>query len=162
LGAEECPQGLNQQWVRLKKNSEIQVGWSMGCDVPLSYVGLIPAKRNPEIVSVSSQWTKQLQQDRQKEADVVRAMYKKPQDYIQRVKDTLEVPTGTAVALMYNMISVTDFSDLSNAFARTNRPKVFACEPALQPNAEILKASLGDKVRLERFDDHGHALLVSV
>ena len=45
-------------------------------------------------------------------------MYEKPQpeDYIRRVKHaTLEVPTDTAVALIYNMISVTDFS---NAFAR--------------------------------------------
>jgi non-heme chloroperoxidase len=90
------------------------IGWSMGCGELLSYVeqfgddgisglalvdGLIPAKQNPEIVSVLSQWTNQLQQDRQKEADVfVRAMFKKPQpeNYIQRVKRaTLEVPTDT-------------------------------------------------------------------
>jgi non-heme chloroperoxidase len=115
--------------------------------------GLIPANQNPEIVSVLSQWTNQLQQDRQKEADVfARAMFKKPEpeDYIQRVKHaTLEVPTDTAVALLYNMISVTDFS---NAFARINRPVLFAYEPALQPNADFLKAKLGEKVRLERFD----------
>jgi non-heme chloroperoxidase len=154
----------------------VLIGWSMGCGELLSYVeqfgadgisglvlvdGLIPAKQNPEIVSVLSQWTNQLQQDRQKEADVfVRAMYKKPQpeDYIQRVKQaTLEVPTDTAVALLYNMISVTDFSD---AFARINRPMLFAYEPALQPNADFLKAKLGDKVRLERFDGDGHALFV--
>jgi non-heme chloroperoxidase len=152
------------------------IGWSMGCGELLSYVeqfgddgisglvlvdGLIPAKQNPEIVSVLSQWTNQLQQDRQKEADVfVRAMFKKPQpeNYIQRVKHaTLEVPTDTAVALIYNMLSVTDFS---NAFARINRPMLFAYEPALQPNADFLKAKLGDKVRLERFDGDGHALFV--
>jgi non-heme chloroperoxidase len=154
----------------------VLIGWSMGCGELLSYVdqfgddgisglvlvdGLIPANRNPEIVSVLSQWTNQLQQDRQKEADVfVRAMFKKPQpeNYIQRVKRaTLEVPTDTAVALIYNMISVTDFS---NAFARINRPMLFAYEPALQPNADFLKAKLGDKVRLERFDGDGHALFV--
>jgi non-heme chloroperoxidase len=152
----------------------VLIGWSMGCGELLSYVeqfgedgisglvlvyGLIPAKQNPEIVSVLSQWTYQLQHDRQKEADVfVRAMYKKPEpeDYIQRVKHaTLEVPTDTAVALLYNMISVTEFS---NAFARINRPVLFAYEPALQPNADFLKAKLGDKVRLERFDGDGHAL----
>src|ERR1700756_1541218 len=107
----------------------VLIGWSMGCGELLSYVdqfgedgigglvlvdGLIPAKQNPEIVSVLLQWTYQLQHDRQKEADVfVRAMYKKPEpeDYIQRVKHaTLEVPTDTAVALLYNMISVTDFA----------------------------------------------------
>lgn len=154
----------------------VLIGWSMGCGELLSYVeregedgigglvlvdGLIPAKQNPQIVSVLSQWTNQLQQDRQKEADVfVRAMFKKPQpeDYLQRVKHaTLEVPTDTAVALIYNMISVTDFS---NAFARINRPMLFAYEPALQPNADFLKATLGDKVRLERFDQDGHALFV--
>jgi non-heme chloroperoxidase len=154
----------------------VLIGWSMGCGELLSYVeqfgedgisglvlvdGLIPAKQNPGIVSVMSQWTDQLQQDRRKEADVfVRAMYKKPQpeDYIQRVEQaTLEVPTDTAVALIYNMISVTDFS---NAFARINRPMLFAYEPALQPNADFLKAKLGDKVRLERFDEDGHALFV--
>lgn len=37
---------------------------------------------------------------------------------------------------------------------------LFAYEPALQPNADFLKAKLGDKVRLERFDEDGHALFV--
>jgi non-heme chloroperoxidase len=123
--------------------------------------GLFPPKRNLEIVSVLSPWTNQLQQDRQKEADVfVRAMYKKPQpeDYIQSVKRaTLEVPTDTAVALIYNMVSVTDFS---KAFARINRPMLFAYEPALRTNADFLQATLGDKVRLEPFDEDGHALFV--
>jgi non-heme chloroperoxidase len=154
----------------------VLVGWSMGCGELLSYVeqfgednirglvlvdGLIPANKNPEVVSVLSQWTDQLQQDRQKEADVfARAMFKKPQpeDYIQRVEHaTLEVPTDTVVALIYNMVSVTDFS---KAFARITRPTLFAYEPALQPNADFLKANLGDRVRLERFDEAGHALFV--
>jgi pimeloyl-ACP methyl ester carboxylesterase len=69
----------------------------------------------------------------------------------------LEVPTDSAVTLIYNMLSVTDFS---NAFARINRPMLFAYEPALQPNADFLKAKLGDKVRFERFDGDGHALFV--
>jgi non-heme chloroperoxidase len=30
----------------------------------------------------------------------------------------------------------------------------------LQPNADFLKAKLGDKARLERFDGGGHALFV--
>ena len=37
---------------------------------------------------------------------------------------------------------------------------LFAYEPALQPNADFLKAKPGDKVRLEQFDEHGHALFV--
>jgi microsomal epoxide hydrolase len=161
-------------WLGLRQ--PVLIGWSMGCGELLSYIeqfgdngisglvlvdGLIPAKQNPKTVSVLSQWTNQLQQDRQKEADVfVRAMYKKaqPEDYIQRVKHaTLEVPTDIAVALLYNMISVTDFP---NAFARINRPMLFAYEPALQPNARFLKAKLGDKVRLKRFEGDGHALFV--
>jgi non-heme chloroperoxidase len=148
----------------------------MGCGELLSYVeqcgddgigalvlvdGIIPARQNPEIVSVLADWTILLQQDRQKEADVfVRTMYKKPQpeDYIQRVKQaTLKVPTDTAVALIYNMISVTDFSD---AFARINRPMLFAYRPASQPSTDFLKAKLGDKVRLEWFDEDGQALFV--
>jgi non-heme chloroperoxidase len=69
----------------------------------------------------------------------------------------LGVPTDTAVAVLFNSISVTDFS---NAFARIDRPVLFAYEPAMQPNAHFLKAKLGDKVRLERFDGNGHALFV--
>jgi hypothetical protein len=60
----------------------------------------------------------------------------------------MEVPTDTAV------------TNFSKAFSRINRPVLFAYEPALQPNADFLKANLGGKVRLERFDDDGHALFV--
>jgi non-heme chloroperoxidase len=161
---------------QLRLKQQVMICWSMGCGELLSYVeqfgdkgisalvlvdGLIPPNQNPEIVSVLSQWTHQLQQDRQKEADVfVRAMFNKPQpeDYIQGLKQaTLKVPTDTAVALIYDMISVTDFS---KAFARINRPMLLAYEPLQQPNADFMKAKLGDKVRLERFDGDGHALFV--
>lgn len=37
---------------------------------------------------------------------------------------------------------------------------ILTYEPALQPNADFLKAKLGDKVRFERFDEDGHALFV--
>jgi pimeloyl-ACP methyl ester carboxylesterase len=72
-------------WIRLGLKKPVLIGWSIGCGELLSFVeqfgedgisglvlvdGLIPAKQNPEIVSVLSQWTHQLQQDRQKEADV--------------------------------------------------------------------------------------------
>ena len=156
--------------------ADSRIGWSAGCGELLSYVeqfgddgisglvlvdGMIPPTQDPEIVSVLSQWTKQLQLDRQKEADqFTRAMFKrpKPEDYVQRIKRaTLEVPTDTAVALIYNMISATDFS---KALVRIDRPMLFAYEPAMQPNADFLKAKLGDKVRLERFDEDGHALFV--
>jgi non-heme chloroperoxidase len=171
-----CARAYKALLGQLGFNKPVLFGWSMGCGELLSYVeqfgedgisgvvlvdGLIPAQQNPKIVSLLSQWTNQLQQDRQQEADVlVRAMYKKPQpeDYIPRVKHaTFSVPTDTAVALLYSMISVADFS---KSFARINRPVLFAYDRALQPNADFLKAKLGDKVRLERFDGDGHALFV--
>jgi non-heme chloroperoxidase len=154
----------------------VLIGWSMGCGELLSYVqqfgedgirglvlvdGLIPASANPEIVSMMNGWLVQLQQDRQKEAeDFVRSMYKKPEPeaYLQRVvQASMKVPTDTTVTLLHNMIEDTDFS---NAFASISRPMLFVYEPALQPNADFLKAKLGDRVRLERFDGDGHALFV--
>ena len=96
------------------------IGWSMGCGELLSYVeqfgedgigglvlvdGMLPAKRNPSVVTVLADWTNQLQHDRQQEADVfVRAMYgkPKPEDYIQRVKQaTLAVPTSAIPSYSY-------------------------------------------------------------
>ena len=154
----------------------VLIGWSMGCGELLSYVeqfgedgirglvlvdGLIPADQNPEIVSMMNDWLVQLQRDRQKEAEVfVRSMYKKPETkaYLQRVvQASMKVPTDTTVALLHNMVEDTDFS---NAFARINRPMLFVYEPALQPNADFLKAKLGDRVRFELFDGDGHALFV--
>jgi non-heme chloroperoxidase len=161
---------------QLRLEQSVLIGWSMGCGELLSYVqqfgedgigglvlvdGLIPADRNPQIVSVLSGWTKLLQQDRQKEAEIwVRSMYKKPEpeEYIQKViRTSMEVPTDTAVTLIYDSDAVTDFSE---AFARINRPTLFAYEPALQPNADFLKEKLGNKVQLECFDGDGHALFV--
>jgi microsomal epoxide hydrolase len=154
----------------------VLIGWSMGCGELLSYVeqfgeagisglvlvdGLIPPNQNPRIDSVLLRWTNLLQQDRQKEADIwVRSMYQKPEpeEYIQKViHASMQVPTDTTVTLIYNTDAVTDFS---NAFARINRPMLFAYEPALQPNANYVKAKLGDKVQLVRFDGDGHALFV--
>jgi non-heme chloroperoxidase len=118
----------------------------------------VSATLNPEIVSVMLASTTLLQQERQKEADIfVRSMYKKPEaeEYLQKVMHaSMEV---TTVTLMHYMLAVTDFS---KDFARIHRPALFAYTPALQPNADFLKAKLGDKVRLERFDGDGHALFV--
>lgn len=154
----------------------VLIGWSMGCGELLGYVeqfgedgikglvlvdGLIPASANPEIVSMMNDWLVQLQQDRQKEAEVfVRSMYKKPETeaYLQRVvQASMKVPTDTTVTLLHNMVEDTDFSQ---AFARIDHPMLFVYEPALQPNADFLKAKLGDRIRLERFDGDGHALFV--
>jgi pimeloyl-ACP methyl ester carboxylesterase len=128
---------------------------------PLNSAVLHLFSANPEIVSMMNDWLVQLQRDRQKEAEVfVRSMYKKPETeaYLQRVvQASMKVPTDTTVTLLHNMVEDTDFS---NAFARIDRPVLFVYEPALQPNADFLKAKLGDRVRLERFDGDGHALFV--
>ena len=62
----------------------------------------------------------------------------------------MKVPTDTT---LHNMVENTDFS---NAFNSINRPLLFVYEPVLLPNADFLKAKLGDKVRLDRFDGDGH------
>jgi non-heme chloroperoxidase len=38
--------------------------------------------------------------------------------------------------------------------------RLFAYQAATQPTADFLKSKLGDGVRLERFDEDGHALFV--
>ncbi len=155
--------------------SPVLVGWSMACGELLMYAkefatdnvggmvlvdGLLSDKPSPEMFGAMSGWMNMLQQDRQKQADgFVRSMYKKPQseEYIKRVVDaSTQVPADTAVVLIYNMLAISDFS----GFAKLNKPVLFAYEPAMQPTADFLKAKLGDKVRLEKFDDAGHALFV--
>jgi non-heme chloroperoxidase len=154
----------------------VLVGWSMGCGELMKYAeqfgtdnvaglvlvdGMVWDKSKPEFFGMMSGWMNMLQQDRQKQADgFIRSMYKKPQpeDYIKRVLDaSIQVPADTAVVLIYNMFAVKDFSA---AFAKVNRPMLFAYQPETQPTADLLKAKFGDKVRLERFDGDGHALFV--
>ncbi len=154
----------------------VLVGWSMACGELMKYVeqfgtdniggfvlvdGLVFDKPIPGLFSGMSGWMNQLQQDRRKQADgFVRSMYKKPQaeDYLARVIDaSVQVPADTAVVLIYNMIAVKDFS---GGFARMDRPVLFVYQPETQQTADLLKAKLGDKVRLERFDGDGHALFV--
>jgi non-heme chloroperoxidase len=154
----------------------VLVGWSMGCGELMKYVeqfgddnvgglvlvdGLLTDKASPEMFAGLSEWMNQLQHDRQKQADgFVRSMFKKPQpeDYLRRVIDaSMQVPADSAVVLIYNMIAVKDWS---SAFARVNRPVLFAYQPGTQQSADFLKAKLCDKVRMERFDGAGHALFV--
>jgi non-heme chloroperoxidase len=154
----------------------VLVGWSMGCGELMKYVeqfggdnvgglvlvdGLLTDKASPEMFAGLSDWMNQLQQDRRKQADgFVRSMFKKPQseDYLQRVMDaSMQVPADSAVVLIYNMIAVKDWS---GAFARVNRPVLFAYQPGSQQSADFLQSKLRDKVRLERFDGDGHALFV--
>ncbi|HEY3972980.1 MAG TPA: alpha/beta hydrolase [Candidatus Sulfotelmatobacter sp.] len=154
----------------------VLVGWSMACGELVKYAeefgtenvagivlvdGYLSDKPSMEMFTGISGWMNQLQQDRQKQATgFVHSMYKKPQpeDYLQRVVDaSMHTPADTAVTLIYNMITVTDFSA---GLAKMNRPVLFAYQPESQPTADYLKMHLGDKVRLERFDGDGHALFV--
>jgi non-heme chloroperoxidase len=154
----------------------VLVGWSMGCGELMKYGeqfgtdnvagfvlvdGFVWDKPSPELFGMMSGWMNFLQQDRQKQADgFVRTMFKKPQseDYIKRLVDaSTQVPADTAVVLIYDMIAVKDFTA---AFAKMNRPMMFAYAPSTQPTADLLKTRLGDKVRLEKFDSSGHALFV--
>jgi microsomal epoxide hydrolase len=160
----------------LELKRPVLVGWSMACAELLKYVeqfgtdnlaglvlvdGFIPDKPSPEMLIGMSGWMNLLQQDRQKQADgFVRGMYRKPQpeEYLKRVINaSTSVPADTAVVLIYDMIAVKDFS---KAFARLDRPVLFAYQPETQQTADLLKSKLGDKLRLERFDGDGHALFV--
>ena len=154
----------------------VLIGWSMGCGELLKYAeqfgttnlsglvlvdGLLWDKPSPEIFAGMSGWMNQLQEDRRKQADgFVRSMYKKPQseEYLKRVIDaSVQVPMDTAALLIYDMIAVTDFSA---GFAKVGVPLMFAYQPGSQQTADLLKAKLGAKVRLERFEGAGHALFV--
>ncbi len=160
--------------LQLKK--PVLVGWSMGCGELMKYVeqfgtdnlaglvlvdGLLWDKPMPQLFAGMSGWMNQLQSDRQKQADgFVRSMYKKPQPeaYYKRVIDaSVQVPADTAAVLIYDMVAVSDFSP---ALAKVNRPLLFAYTPQTQMTADLLKAKLGENVRLEKFDDAGHALFV--
>ena len=94
--------------------------------------GCIAEKPSPEIFTAWSGRMNQLQQDRQKQEDgFVRNMYKKLQaeEYLRRVVSaSTQVPTDTAVTLIYNMIAVRDFSASS---ARLNRPYLWKTPKAM-------------------------------
>ena len=154
----------------------VLVGWSMGVGELVKYAeqfgsdnvagfvlvdGYVWEKPSPEMFVGMSGWMNMLQQDRRKQADgFVRTMFKKPQpeEYYKRLVDaSTQVPADTAVVLIYDMLAVKDFSP---GFAKMNRPVLFAYQPSTQPAADLLKAKLGDRVRLEKFDDAAHALFV--
>lgn len=154
----------------------VLVGWSMGVGELVKYAeefgtdnvagfvlvdGFVWDKPDPNLFLGMSGWMNMLQQDRRKQADgFIRSMFKKPQpdDYISRLVDaSIKVPADTAAVLIYDMIAVKDFSV---GFARMDRPLLFAYQPQTQATADLLKSKFGDKVRLEKFDDAGHALFV--
>ena len=154
----------------------VLVGWSMACGELAKYAeqfgsdnvggfvlvdGFLSDKTSPEMVSGISGWMNQLQQDRKQQAEgFVRSMFKKPQtdEYLRSVIDaSVQVPADTAVVLIYNMFAAKDFSA---GLSKMNRPVLFVYQPDTQQSADFIKAKLGEKVRLERFDGDGHALFV--
>src|SRR5882757_9870963 len=160
----------------LNLKQPVLVGLSMACGELVKYAelfgtdnvggfvlvdGLLSDKPNAEVSAMLSGWMNQLQQDRRKQTDsFVRNMFKKAQseEYLKRLIDiSMQVPDDTAAVLTYNGLAITG---LSNGLARINRPMLFTYGPFTQPSADYLKSKLGDKVRLERFDNDGHALFV--
>ena len=155
----------------------VLVGWSMACGEIIKYAeqfgtdnvgGLVlvdgyVTDKPSDLFAPISGWMNLLQQDRQKQADgFVRSMFKKPQpeDYLKRLIDaSMQTPADTAVLLIYNMIAVKDFSPGLDKM-KANRATLFLYQPESQPSADYLKLTLGDSVRLERFDGDGHALFV--
>jgi microsomal epoxide hydrolase len=154
----------------------VLAGWSMACAELVKYAeqfgtdnisglvfvdGYLPDKFDPEFFLGMSGRMNQLQQDRQKQADgFIRSMFKKPQseDYLKRLIDaSAQVPPDTAALLIYNLIAV---KDISAGLSKIDKPLLFTYQPERQTIADSLKAKLGDKVQLERFDGDGHALFV--
>jgi non-heme chloroperoxidase len=154
----------------------VLVGWSMACGELIKYVdqfgtdnlagmvlvdGYLGERPAAEAVPGVSAWLKSMQNDRQQSTvRFVGSMYEKkqPDDYLKRVVDaSQQTPTDTAAVLIYNMVSTDLFS---GAFAKINRPVLFAYQPESQPAADLLKSKLGNTARLERFDGDGHALFV--
>jgi non-heme chloroperoxidase len=150
------------------------VGWSMACGELIKYVelfgtgnvaglvivdGFITDKFSPEMFAFLSGFMNQLQQERQMHANsFVRTMFKKPQpeDYLNRlVNASIQVPADTAAVIINNMVAIMDYSA---GLLKIDRPFLFAYQPQTQAGADFLKSQLGDKVRLERFEDEGHAL----
>jgi microsomal epoxide hydrolase len=160
----------------LSLKQPVLVGWSMGCNELVKYAdqfgsdnvggfvlvdGYMFDKLSPELFTFLSGWMNQLQQDRAKHADgFVRTMYKKPQseDYFKRVVEaSMSVPADTAVTLVYNMMAM---KDIAAGVAKMKPPVLYIYQPNSQPSADFLKTTLGDKVKLEKFDDAGHAIFV--
>jgi non-heme chloroperoxidase len=154
----------------------VLVGWSMGCPELLKYVeqfgtsnvralvivdGFVAEKPSMDFFNFMSGLMNDLQTDRMKVVDgFVRSMFKKPQpeEYLKRVMEaSTQVPVDTAVVLMYNMMAVKDYSA---AFAKIDRPVLFAYQPQTEPRVQFMKSKLADRMRMERFEGAGHALFV--
>lgn len=150
------------------------VGWSTGAGELLRYIeqfgddklggvvlvdGLISKQHNPEIIKALESLLITFQKNRNAAMDeFISFLSKKPMttELINSIKTTAaETPTDAGVVILRDEIELTDFEA---ALTRVKKPLVFAYTPSLQKNADFLKAKLGEKVQLVRFEESGHAL----
>ena len=101
-----------------------------------------------------------LQMDRAKFTDgFVRSMYatKQSEEYIAHVKQSaLKTPTNTAIVLMWNVLSRTDFTPI---LKKTDKPVLYICEPYLEAHSKLVQAAQ-PKAQVEVFKNAAHALFV--
>ncbi|RYZ66306.1 MAG: alpha/beta hydrolase [Proteobacteria bacterium] len=121
--------------------------------------GLISKQHNPEIIKALESLLITFQKNRNAAMDeFISFLSKKPMttELINSIKTTAaETPTDAGVVILRDEIELTDFEA---ALTRVKKPLVFAYTPSLQKNADFLKAKLGEKVQLVRFEESGHAL----
>lgn len=149
------------------------VGWSLAVPESLVYVdrfgtdklrGLVLVdgfvKIDPQLANSLYGLLKAPQLDRAKWTDgFVRSMYRKPQseDYLRSIEQaSMRTPTNSAVVLAFDM---TQIGDLTPVLAKINKPVLYVNEPQLAAQAQTLKAKF-PSVRVETFEDAGHALFV--
>jgi microsomal epoxide hydrolase len=159
----------------LKLAPVVLVGWSMGVAEALAFVeqfgastlaglvlvdGIAGADWDPVVSPAMVRWIGSFQRERAKTTDgFVRSMYRKPQDeaYVKRIiEQSLRMPTSAAVALFVGTMT----SDYRPVLAKLDRPTLLAVAPGpfTARYQEMARAIPG--VRIEVFEDAGHALFV--
>jgi microsomal epoxide hydrolase len=115
---------------------------------------------DPQLANSFYSLLKAPQVDRAKWTDgFVRSMYRKPQseDYLRSIEQaSMRTPTNSAVVLAFDM---TQIGDLTPVLAKITKPVLYVNEPQLAAQAQMLKAKF-PSVRVETFEDAGHALFV--
>jgi len=149
------------------------VGWSLAVPESLVYVDRFGTGKlralvlvdgfvniGPQLANSLYGLLKAPQTDRAKWTDgFVRSMYHKPQseDYLRSIEQaSMRTPTNSAVVLLFNMATV---GDLTPTLAKIDKPVLFLNEPQLAAQAQMIKTKM-PSVRVETFEDAGHALFV--
>ncbi len=149
------------------------VGWSLAVPESLVYVNQFGTGKlralvlvdgfvniDPQLANSFYGLLKAPQLDRAKWTDgFVRSMYRKPQseDYLRSIEQaSMRTPTNSAVVLAFDMAQV---GDLTPILGKINKPVLYVNEPQLAAQAQMLKSKF-PSVRVETFEDAGHALFV--